>query len=409
VSDGVRTEMISIAEAIMEADQSATEDQGSALFAYMCENRGSCVGRWFPYSEFDRLRAGWDYPYGEEEEFTTDDFSFWLRTQFDVEDFPHYFTILSVTTPLGQTGFALIDDQQVFDMSGTGSSQRVLDAFDSVDDALRALQLRGIPEGTLDECGEAPGIAVMHIPHSSTYIPDRLVFSLDHDGLAGEVLKMTDRYTDQLFFRLSQKVSSILYPVSRLVVDPERFVDDHSEQMASKGMGVIYTATADGRELRRKLSDDERNDALVAYYEPHHARLSNATAEALARHGCCLVIDSHSFPSRPLPYEDDQSFPRPEICLGTDGFHTPEWLVDCASNAAEAEGWQVALNKPFAGCMVPADYFNTNQRVWAIMIEVRRDLYMDEGTGEKLPQFEFVKSKLSRMVDRLVEETIQHT
>jgi N-formylglutamate amidohydrolase len=284
-----------------------------------------------------------------------------------------------------------------------------LDAFESVDDALRDLQSRGILEGTLDECGEAPGIAFIHIPHSSTYIPERIEFSLDHEGLADELLKMTDRYTDQLFFRLSQKASTILFPVSRLVVDPERFVDDDTEQMVAKGMGVIYTATTDGGRLRRKPSDEEKNRALAAYYEPHHERLTKAAAEALARHGCCLIVDSHSFPSRPLPYEDDQNFPRPEICLGTDPFHTPEWLVDCARDAAGAEGWQVAVNRPFAGCIVPADYFGKNGRVWAIMIEVRRDLYMDEGTGAKLPEFESVKTKLSRLVDHLVEETVQRS
>ena len=41
----------------------------------------------------------------------------------------------------------------------------------------------------------------------------------------------------------------------------------------------------------------------------------------------CLIIDGHSFPALPLPYELNQTAFRPDFCLGTDDFHTPEELV----------------------------------------------------------------------------------
>jgi len=37
-----------------------------------------------------------------------------------------------------------------------------------------------------------------------------------------------------------------------------------------------------------------------------------------------------------------------------------------------------AINHPFAGAMVAQGFYQTDKRVVALMIEVRRDLYMDE-------------------------------
>jgi predicted N-formylglutamate amidohydrolase len=42
----------------------------------------------------------------------------------------------------------------------------------------------------------------------------------------------------------------------------------------------------------------------------------------------------------------------------------------------------VGLNEPFIGTHVPLKQYGTDQRVKSVMIEIRRDLYMDEATGE---------------------------
>ena len=39
------------------------------------------------------------------------------------------------------------------------------------------------------------------------------------------------------------------------------------------------------------------------------------------------------------------------------------------------------MNQPFAGAYVPLRWFGKDSRVEAIMLEVRRDAYMDEATG----------------------------
>ena len=58
-------------------------------------------------------------------------------------------------------------------------------------------------------------------------------------------MTMTDAYTDDLFGSHAGTDDSVVtFPVSRLVVDPERFLDDTLETMARCGMGVIYERTS---------------------------------------------------------------------------------------------------------------------------------------------------------------------
>jgi N-formylglutamate deformylase len=276
---------------------------------------------------------------------------------------------------------------------------------------------------------------ILHIPHSSADVPAdvRPQILLDDDQLARELGLLTDWHTAELFALPGDEAVTLGFPVNRLVVDPERFEDPEAERMEAVGMGAVYTKTAEGLPLRDEAVASRERDALLSrYYRPHHAALETATAAALAAHGRCLVLDCHSFPSLPLPYEFKVSTDRwsvvhrPAVCLGTDstlpphapfahpGMHTPPWLRERAAEAfgemlsrwpggaspdpasaphepaAEGPGMAVAgiaFDRPFAGALVPLPYLGTDRRVQALMIELRRDLYMDEATGARLPSF----------------------
>jgi N-formylglutamate amidohydrolase len=244
---------------------------------------------------------------------------------------------------------------------------------------------------------------VLHVPHSSVFIPADLRPSLrlSDEELERELLLMTDRYTDELFSLPGSDATTVRFPVSRLVVDPERFLDDVQENMASRGMGVIYTRTCTGALLRDEPTPRERTDLIERFYVPHHAALSDAVDSALKSHGHCLLIDCHSFPSHPLPYEEDQRPERPDICLGTDPFHTPDWLIDFARDLVSSNGLEVAINHPFSGVLVPSKHFRRWPAVFAIMIEVNRGDYMNERTGEKLPESSQVEAVVQDILKKL--------
>ena len=225
-----------------------------------------------------------------------------------------------------------------------------------------------------------PQWVLLHIPHDSMVIPAeiRSQFHLDDDMLAQELQRMTDHATRGLFAPLASEQNVICSSVSRLVVDVERFADDTYEPMAARGMGAVYMRTSGGLALRHPLPTASRASLMDTYYHPHHARLGACARSRLLEYGHVLILDCHSFASRPLPHEDDQEVHRPEICIGTDRFHTPQELAEQLVAAFRAAGFHTMVNRPFSGAMVPASLYRQETRALGVMVEVNRKLYMDE-------------------------------
>ena len=215
---------------------------------------------------------------------------------------------------------------------------------------------------------------------------------------------MTDAFTDELFQAHGVGGTVVQFPVSRLLVDPERFENDAQEVMAGRGIGVIYTRSTSGGALRRALQEPERQALLDRFYRPHHAALTEAAANELSATGRCLILDAHSFPAVPLPWELDQDPSRPDICIGTDSFHTPPALVNAATAACRDLGWTVEIDRPFSGALVPIAFHRRDAKVKSLMIEVNRRLYMDEATGTRGGDFEACRTQVGRLISGIVSK-----
>jgi N-formylglutamate deformylase len=228
---------------------------------------------------------------------------------------------------------------------------------------------------------------ILHVPHSSTRIPGpvRERILLDDDALDAELRAMTDAHTDLLAHRISERVSSrqpwsFVNLLSRLVVDPERFPDER-EVMNSVGMGAVYTRTSAGTRLRAD-GPAHRAELITTLFEPYSQALADLVDERLAATGRAVMLDLHSFPKQPLPYELYPHDERPVICLGADDRHTPAGLLRAAREAFAPLG-SVAINQPFRGTYVPLRHFGRDDRVMSIMLELRRDAYLrSDGTPD---------------------------
>ena len=214
---------------------------------------------------------------------------------------------------------------------------------------------------------------------------------------------MTDAYTEEIF-RNDDSGPSLVFPISRLIVDPERFSEDSQEPMAQRGMGVIYTKTSTNRPLRNDPSCEERESLLNRYYWPHHKRFESMVEKALSAFDKCLIIDCHSFPSSPRWYELDKMEVRPDICLGVDSYHTPDSLVDLLKNEFTALGYSVDINRPYAGSIVPLKFYQKDKRVQSIMIEINRSVYMDEESGNQLGGFEQMLQQIPKILNSLTSK-----
>ncbi len=247
------------------------------------------------------------------------------------------------------------------------------------------------------------GRILVHIPHSSTHVPDDLLgsFSADPHTIRRNIITMTDYAVDQLFDS-PVHLYRLIFPVSRLICDVERFRNDADEIMASRGMGTVYTHGAYG-EVLRPYSEDLRSSILTRYYDPHHQKLLSMVSEAIEENKLCVIVDAHSFPSSPLPTELDQGTDRPDFCIGTDECHTPLGLSASVQDYIQSLGFSVNINKPYQGTMVPLPMLGTTAPVRSIMIEVNRRLYMDEANQQLIPRFVELKDMLGALLDTIDE------
>lgn len=229
--------------------------------------------------------------------------------------------------------------------------------------------------------GDPGSPVILHVPHASRELTERARAGLllDDAELADELDNLTDAHTDLIALRAARTtpVRPWIFAngLSRLVVDPERFPDER-EEMRAAGMGAVYTHGYAGRRLRPSADDPE---LLEEHFHPYGKAVSDLVTERLAATGRAVIVDVHSYPTLPLPYELHGDGPRPPICLGTDDFHTPASLLAAARSAFA--GFETAVNTPFAGAYIPLTRYGQDNAVTALMVEVRRDTYMTEPGG----------------------------
>ncbi|MFJ3492089.1 N-formylglutamate amidohydrolase [Streptomyces sp. NPDC086091] len=249
--------------------------------------------------------------------------------------------------------------------------------------------------------GAARSPVVLHVPHAAREIPReaREGIVLDDEALRREVDHLTDAHTDRIAAEATGRAEvapwRFVNRVSRLVVDPERFPDGR-EEMLKAGMGAVYTRTTHQQALRAPDTDPE--PLLARYFRPYAKAMGEAVAERLAATGRAVILDVHSYPTERLPYELHGDGPRPPVCLGTDAFHTPPALLAAARKAFAGIG-ETGLDSPFAGTYVPLEYYGTDPRVSALMIEIRRDTYMSEPGGPAGPGLTRLAAALADLVD----------
>ena len=234
---------------------------------------------------------------------------------------------------------------------------------------------------------------LLHIPHAATAIPEKYLSSFPAGKLPRELAVMTDWFCDELFPEGRER---IVFPVSRLLCDVERFREDGKEVMAQIGMGTVYESCSDLRPLRR-VTAMEKEQILREYYDAHHRIFTAAVDKRLNKFGRCLIIDCHSFFPTPLPYERDQSPDRPDFCIGTDEFHTPPAMADALAALLEGEGFTVRINSPFSGAIVPMKHYGKTKAVSSVMLEVNRRLYLS-APGVKGSNFDHIRGILQRCV-----------
>ena len=197
----------------------------------------------------------------------------------------------------------------------------------------------GVSEiGVGDGAGDPASPVLLHVPHAGTAVPAwvRARLLLGEPELAAELAALTDHRTDAIAVAAAGRAAVrpwvLVNPVSRFVVDVERFPDER-EEMAAVGMAAVYTARHPRSATAGRRSHPRRTRCW-----PRSTGRGRRRCRSWSSSGCGPPAGpccSTCTPTRvgPLPYELHADGPRPAVCLGVDPVHTPPWLVEAARRA----------------------------------------------------------------------------
>jgi len=225
-------------------------------------------------------------------------------------------------------------------------------------------------------------------------------YLLSSKQLEDETKVMADMFTNDLFGEAFREHGGLILDVSRVFLDVERFRDDTLEPMAKRGMGLAYTKTSMLEDLRRL----KYKDRILEIYDAYHSALDRLVEQKLLRYSRCLIIDCHSFPSKPRPYQIVTDYEHIDICIGFEDLHKDESAVEIFRDNFCKKGYAVEYNTPYLGSMVSNRHYGKDKRVKSVMIELNRRIYMDDiDTFKKNESYQRVKTIIEQSFVELLE------
>lgn len=231
--------------------------------------------------------------------------------------------------------------------------------------------------------GKMAANLLIHIPHASLCLPPDFCrdVMVDRKIIEHNLRFMADYKVDELARDIDCYKVTAKY--SRLYCDVERFRNDADEPMARLGMGAVYTHLPGGAHYRQ-VTPERREEIIRRAYGPHHAQLNKLSQKIVAQHGSCMMVDLHSYSDDLVRKLFGYTENLPDICLGYDD----EWFSE--NNALKLKtyieklGYSCALNYPYAGALVPMDFYrDKTPGLRSVMLEVNRRVYLD---GEMVRQ-----------------------
>jgi len=282
-----------------------------------------------------------------------------------------------------------------------------------------AIERELVPPFTVARPEALQGPLVFNSPHSGRIYPSTFLAASRLDSLA--LRRSEDAYVEELFGFVTSLGAPLLhahFPRAYLDVnrepyelDPVLFRDGlpHYANTQSVrvvgGLGTIARIVSESDEIYREpLSVGAALERINRLYTPYHETLKSLVIEAQKEFGLAVLIDCHSMPSNPIA---DQGIGRPDFVLG-DRFGTScsGELTRLAGAQLKAQGYVVALNKPYAGGYITEYYGRPHKAQHALQIEVNRALYMDETSFAKSTGFDSIRCDLEAMVRALMAGVI---
>lgn len=213
---------------------------------------------------------------------------------------------------------------------------------------------------------------VVSIPHSGTFIPDRMKEKLCENVL----LPNMDWYLEKLYsFLKDLGITTIINNTSRYVIDVNRKIEEKKTDSYSEN--YVYLKTTFNDNMYKSLpTETEIQDRIKLYYNPYHQKLNDLIKEKEKQFKKFFLIDLHSF-GRDL---------KVDIVLGNKtGESSSNSFFLNIQRMLESIGFQIALNTPYSGGYIIKEY--SSNTVETVQIELNYQKYIDQKNfgKEELP------------------------
>ncbi|MEZ5938389.1 MAG: N-formylglutamate amidohydrolase [Hyphomonadaceae bacterium] len=250
-------------------------------------------------------------------------------------------------------------------------------------------QDRPEPAFAIDEPVSIVSPLVFASPHSGRIYPERFLSVCSAGSMA--LRRIEDAYVD----RLLCDVPAIGAPVLRALIgracidlnrapnelDADMFADPdpawrimQRSTRVEAGIGCLPRVAHNGAPIyAQKLTRADAEWRLETIYHPYHRALEALLERARSMFGSAWLIDCHSMPSeveRPQTAEIVLGDRYGETC-------TPAFMSQVEA-AFRSRGYSTARNAPYAGGHATVRHGLRTRRQYAVQIEIRRDLYLDE-------------------------------
>jgi len=239
---------------------------------------------------------------------------------------------------------------------------------------------------------------LIHLPHCGMSIPNKYFddYLLSKYELKKNIYQYCDLFTDELFSSLFKSFGGVKNSYSRLFIDPERFGDDNQEDMHKKyKLGWFYENSILSKKPLRKI--DNKN-TIRKYFDNHHKKLNEMTKQKLDIYDKCTIIDCHSFSNERYWFHNKEIL-LPDICIGFENDHVDQELVEIIKD--EFKEYDIGINTPYEGSLVPTNYWQKDYRVKSVMIEINKKLYLESNNKTKNNDFHLIKQKLENILKRI--------
>ncbi len=283
------------------------------------------------------------------------------------------------------------------------------EAVDMIAGGARALPFRELPaEGRL-----VP--VVLSSPHSGRVYPADLIGALRLDP--AELSCLDDGPVDGLVAPCAGAGATVVAATyARAFVDlnrnsaeldpdlltaPLSLPDLRLSAKVRAGLGVVPSRIGGRAIYRRRLALEEVQSRLRRGYQPYHDRLAALLGETRRRFGTAVLLDCHSMPSEAAGQHPATPV---DVALGDRfGRSCGADFMDAAAELLGAHGLRVARNQPYAGGFITEHYGRPLEGWHALQVEFRRQLFMDEATGQAHPGGLHLQALLTELIGVLAE------